>query len=67
MRFDLGFMTQVVDSLEARGGLERLIDAYEYRQAMIDNMGYRSPPPAGSGHRFGSGRGAVVDVAEATR
>lgn len=40
VRFDAEFMVQVVGCLASEGDLEKLIDAHEYRQAMIDNMDY---------------------------
>lgn len=40
VRFDAEFMAQVVGCLEAEGALEKLVAAYAYRQAMIDNMDY---------------------------
>lgn len=40
VRFDADFIAQVSSSLESQGDLEKLIDAYAYRQDMINNMDY---------------------------
>ncbi|MFK5585104.1 hypothetical protein [Serinicoccus sp. LYQ131] len=40
VRFDGDFTAQVVDCLDSEGALEKLVDAYAYRQAMVANMDY---------------------------
>lgn len=40
VRFDAEFLAQVVGCIGSEGSLEKLIDAYSYRQMMIDNMDY---------------------------
>lgn len=40
VRFDAAFMAEVIGCIESEGGLEKLVDAYGYRQMMIDNMDY---------------------------
>ncbi|MFD1717107.1 hypothetical protein [Georgenia deserti] len=40
VRFDREFTEQVAGCLDSEGDLVKLVDAYAYRQAMIDNMDY---------------------------